>query len=165
MRWPKSLKTQRARRAVRSPTGRSTQKNKCPFVNFFGPPLRPEHSLQAPAVSKQSRQSEGLAQNAASDSDPTTRARGNPAHRSSPTGALRTDWSRLIGDTPFGRNQKTCGERQGMAHRSKPMYQGPYPARKQCSAATLTQSIIGAARNSHMVSPPRVSGHRLQYRL
>ena len=29
---------------------------------------------------------------------------------------------------PFGRNPKTCGERQGKAHKSKPLYQGPYPA-------------------------------------
>ena len=65
-------KTQRARREVRSSTGRSTLKNRRPLVNFFGPPLRPEHSLQAPAVSKQSLQSEGLAQNAASYSDPAT---------------------------------------------------------------------------------------------
>ena len=30
---------------------------------------------------------------------------------------------------------------------------GTIPYMKQCSAATLTQSIVGAARNSHMVSP------------
>ena len=111
-------KTQRAGRTVRSLTGRSTQKNKRPLVSFFGPPLRPEHSLQAPAVSKQSLQSEGLAQNVASCSDPTTRARGKPAHRSSPTGALRADWSHPTGGSPFGRNQKTCGERQEAARNS-----------------------------------------------
>ena len=106
-------KSQQAGRVVRSPTGRSTLKNKCPFVNFFDPPLRSEHSLQAPAASKQSLQSEGLAQNATSDSDPAIEARGNPAHRSSPTGALRADWSHPTGGTPFGGHRKTCGERQG----------------------------------------------------
>ena len=95
-------KTQQAGRAVRSSTGRSTRKNRRPLVSFFGPPLRPEHSLQAPAISKQSLQSKGLAQNAASCSDPTTGARGKPAHRSSPTGALRADWSHPTGGSPFG---------------------------------------------------------------
>ena len=65
-------KTQRAGRTVRSPTKRSTQKNKRPLINFFGPPLRPEHSLRAPAASERSLQSEGLAQNAASYSDPAS---------------------------------------------------------------------------------------------
>ena len=44
-------KTRRAGRAVRSPTGRSTQKNKRPLVNFFSPPLRSEQSLRALAAS------------------------------------------------------------------------------------------------------------------
>ena len=65
-------KTQRAGRTVRSPTKRSTQKNKRSLVNFFGPPLRPKHSLRAPAASRWSLQSEGLAQNAASYSDPAS---------------------------------------------------------------------------------------------
>ena len=114
-------KTQQGGRVVQSSTGRSTRKNRRPLVSFFGPPLLPEHSLQAPAVSKQSLQSEGLAQNAASYSDPTTGAHGKPAHRSSPTNALRTDWSHPTGGSQFGGNQKTCGERQGMAHKSKPL--------------------------------------------
>ena len=42
---------------------------------------------------------------------------------------------------------------------------GTIPCTKQCSAATLTQSIVEAAKNSHTVSPPRVSGHRSQYGL
>ena len=51
----------------------------------------------------------------------------DPTHRSSPTGALRADWSHPTGGAPFGRNQMTCEERQGKAHKSKPLYQGPYP--------------------------------------
>ena len=51
-------------------------KNKHPLVNFFGPPLCPEHSLRAPAASERSLQSEGLAQSAASYSDPTFPTRG-----------------------------------------------------------------------------------------
>jgi len=125
-------KTQRAGRAVRSPTGRSTQKNKCLLVSFFGPPLRLECSLRAPAASKRFLQSEGLKRCfllRPRDSDPTTEARGNPAHRASSTGVLRADWSHPTRGTPFGRNQKTCRERQGMAHKSKSLYQGPYPTR------------------------------------
>ena len=63
---------QRAGRTVRSSTGRSTQKDKRPLINFFSPPLRPEHSLRAPATSERSLRSEGLAQNTASYSDPAT---------------------------------------------------------------------------------------------
>ena len=65
-------KKQQAGRIVRASTGRSTQKNKRPLFSFSGPPLRPEHSLRAPAASRRSLRSEGLAQNVASYSDPVT---------------------------------------------------------------------------------------------
>ena len=78
-------KKQRAGRAIRSSTGRSTHKNKCPFDSFFGPPLRPKHSLRVPAVSKRSLQSEGLAQNSTSYFDPAT-----PAPRLGLVGTLPT---------------------------------------------------------------------------
>jgi len=95
-------KTQRARRTVRSPTGRSTQKNKCSLVNFFGSPLQPQHSLQAPAASGRSLRSEGLAQKRCFLLRPRVSDRGTrrkPTYRSSPTGTSGTDWGHLTEDT------------------------------------------------------------------
>ena len=118
-------------RPSRRPEGLG-QKERCPLVDPFGPPLRSEHSLRPPVVSGRPLRSEGLAQSATSDPRPRvpqTGARRNPAHRSSSTGALRADWSHPTGGAPFGRNQKTCGEMHGKVHKSKPLYQRPYPTR------------------------------------
>ena len=66
--------------------------------------LRPTPPIGAfdstPAATGWPLQSEGLPQNTTSNSDPAslTEDHRNPAHRSSPIGALRVDWSHPTGD-------------------------------------------------------------------
>ena len=91
------------------------------------------------------------------DSDPTTRACGNPAHRSSPTGALRADWSHPTGGTPFGGHRKTCGERQGRLtsqnhctrdHTLHETVLCSHPDTNSIVGADISPySIVGAAKN------------------
>ena len=123
-------KTQRAGRIVRLPTGRSTQKNKRPLFSFFGPPLRPEHSLRTPAAFRRSLRSEGLAQNAASYSDPASPTR-------DPVGSLLTALLRLARPGPTGAirpgtlAQKGPGANGEGSTLSQTTILGPYPVRLQ----------------------------------
>jgi len=86
-------------RPSRRPEGLG-QKERHPLINPFGPPLRSEHLLQPPTVSRRPLRLEGLAQSATSGFDPASSIedRRNPAHRSSPTDALRADWNRPTRD-------------------------------------------------------------------
>ena len=99
MGWPKSLKRQ-AGRAAQSPTGRSGRRGTAPARRLLRLTSPTGVFASTPAASGWPLRSEGLAQNTTSDSDPAspTQVRRNLAHRSSPTGTLRADWSHSTGD-------------------------------------------------------------------
>ena len=95
---PKYLNNRPEGRSNHRPEGLA-EEERCLFSDS-GPPLRPEGSLRSPARLRMASPTERPDQNTTSDSDPTssTGDRRNPAHRSSPTGALRADWNHPTGD-------------------------------------------------------------------
>ena len=104
-------------RSGHRPEGLSEEQH--PLVNYFGPPLRPERSLQTPAASGRPLRSEGLAQRSTFGFDPASPTEGhrNPAHRSSPTGATKADWGHPTGDA---RSEGARDERRKQARARKP---------------------------------------------
>ena len=93
-------------------------KNRRSLVNLSGPPLRPEHSLRAPATSGQSLRPERpgpehrfLLRPRISDRGPHREA----AYHSSPTGAARADWGHPTEDA---RSEGTRGKRRRQCTKS-----------------------------------------------
>jgi hypothetical protein len=156
---PKSLKNNRAKGWPSSRPEGLAQEERHPLVNFFGPPIRPEHSLHAPAASERPLRSEGLPR--ALLPTPTrvspTGVRKNTASYSdlvSPTGdpigtlftaLLRLARPGLTGairpGTPARKEPGANGE---SSTQSQTMIPGPYPARprEQCFTTTLTQTVL-----------------------
>jgi len=115
-------KTQRARRTVRSPTGRSTQRNKHPLVKLLWPTSPTEalasdtsHLRAVSPIGRPGPKCCFLLQPRVSDWGPCRK----PAYRSSPTSAARADWGRPTGDA---RLEGTRGERRRQRTKSKPRY-------------------------------------------
>ena len=111
---PKYLKRQ-AGRAIQSPTGRPGRGETTP-VSDSGPPLRPGHSHRSPACLRTTSLTGRPSQSTTFDSDPRLRPRmrQTPTHYSSPTSAIRANWSQPTGDARSVRTRKRTEKvRQG----------------------------------------------------
>ena len=167
---PKYLNNRPEGRSNHRPEGLAKEERR-PFSDF-GLPRQLERSLRSPACLRTAFPTGRPGRDTTFDSDPASSigVRKNPAHCSSPTGAIRADWDQPTGDARSERTrERTEKARQGT--QIKPRYQGPYPVRlqKQYSATSLTHSVVGAdifptvlwaPLNSHTVRlPPHASGH------
>jgi len=143
---PKSLK-QWAGRAVQSPTRRSRRRVTMPARQLIRP-TSPTGALASDSSRLRTASPIGrLAQSATSDSDPASPTGGhrNPAHRSSPTGAARTDWAIRLG-TP-ARKEPGANEESNPGRVSQTTIPGTIPC---TPAGTVlcnhpdTNNIVGA---------------------